>query len=166
MANHKMATAEKGYFKEIINNALYKSPEIKTLLLGDTTNMTKAEIQQTFKEHVFSHLFIDDTIEETESFIFYDIVFPEIHSNIKVCQLFVYLISHREILDNYHVEGYYGNRADILSQMVEDVLLNDEDIANDFGIGELTLDSVEVYNSRRFYGCVMVFTVPNFRWRS
>lgn len=166
MAKRKMATAEKGYFKEIINNALYKNPEIIKLLLGDTTSMTKSQIQQGFKKHVFSHLFIDDTIEETDSFIFYDVVFPEIHSNIKTCQVYVYLISHRDILDNYYVEGYYGNRADILSQMVEDTLLNDDDIVKEFGIGELELDSVDVYNSRRFYGCVMVFNVPNFRWQS
>ena len=161
-----MTTAERGYFKEKINLALYKSDGIKDIIVGDRTGMTNAQIKHKFKDHVFSHLFIDDTIEETDSFIFYDVILPEIHSNVKNCQVFMYLICHRDILDNYHVEGYYGNRADILSQMVEEVLLNDPEVVNDFGIGELTLDSVEVYNSRRFYGCVMVFSVPNFRWKN
>jgi len=164
MAEKSMTTAERGYFKENINLALFKSDEIKELLLGDTTGMSKAQIQKEFKKHVFSHLFIDDTIEEEDSFIFYDVVLPTLHSNIKQCTIYMYLICHRNILDNYHIEGYHGNRADILSQMVENVLLNDEEVVNDFGIGKLRLDSIDVYNSRRFYGCIMRFDVPNFRW--
>lgn len=106
---------------------------------------------------------IDDTIEETESFIFYDIIFPSLRSNIKTCQVVLYAVCHRDILDNYSNEKYPGNRADALSQMVEDCLLNDREVSNSFGIGELTLDSVDLYNSRKYYGCIMQFSVPNFR---
>lgn len=166
MGERLMTTAERGYFKEIINVALFKNDNIKELLLGDTTDMTNDMIKQGFKDRVFSHLFVDDTIEETETYIFYDVIFPEISTHIKDCRLLIYLVCSRDILDNYHAEGYYGNRVDILSQMIEDTLLNDKDIANSFGIGELDLDSIEIYNSRRFYGCVMTFSVPNFRWKN
>mgnify|MGYP000187812049 CR=1 FL=1 len=156
-------TAERGRFKQEIHAALYKSKDIKELLLGNIFTLNASKIKEGFREHVKSHLFIDDTITETSSFIYYDIRMPRLEPNIKYCQVILYAICHRDILDNYEKEGYYGNRADILSQMVENCLINDKEIKNSFGIGELSLDSVDIYNATRFYGCVMTFNVPNFR---
>ena len=114
---------------------------------------------------LLAYPFIDDTITDTGSFIFYDITMPLIAKEIKKCKIVMYILSHRDSLfidtDN---EKYYGNHVDILSEMVENCLLNDEETANSFGIGQLKLDSVDFYNnSKRFYGLVMVFDVPNFR---
>lgn len=161
--SREKTTAERGKFKEEIHSALYKSQDIKDLLLGDLGGMSTSKIQTDFKNHVKSHLFIDDTIEDTDSFIFYDVRIPFLHSNTKECQIILYAICHRDILDDYYREGYYGNRADILSQMIENCLINDEDTANSFGIGKLSLDSVDIYSSTKFYGCIMTFSVPNFR---
>lgn len=156
-------TFERGDFKEKINKALYNSDDIIEVLLGDVSDLSTTEKLTKFKEHVKSHLFIDDTIESTESFIFYDIICPSLESNIKDCRIILYLICHRDILDGYYKDGYSGNRADILSQIVEDTLINDEKTVNSFGIGELTLDSIDIYNSTHFYGCIMTFSVPTFR---
>ena len=161
--NKKKTTSERGKFKEEIHAALYKSNELKELLIGDVNGMSASKIQSEFKKHVKSHLFIDDTIEETESFIYYDVYFPSLDPNIKNCRVVMYAICHRDILDNYYKDGYYGNRADVLTQMIEDVLINDETVSYSFGIGKIALDSVEIYNSTRFYGCVMTFNVPTFR---
>lgn len=163
MAMRKKTTAERGKFKQEITSALYKSADIRDLLLGDTSGMSASDKQKLFRKHVKSHLFIDDTIEETDSFIFYDVRLPDLAAQIKDCQVVLYAICHRDILDDYVKEGYFGNRADILSQMIEDCLINDEEVANSFGIGELSLDSVDLYNATRFYGVVMIFNVPNFR---
>ncbi len=163
MAKKKKSTAVRGKFKQEIHAALYKSNDIKDLLLGDISNMSTGDKQKSFKEHVKSHLFIDDTIDKTESFIFYDVRLPNLGENIKDCQVVLYAICHREILDDYVRDGFYGNRADILSQMIEDCLINDEEVANSFGIGRLSLDSVDIYNAQRFYGCIMIFNVPDFR---
>lgn len=156
-------TSEKGKFKQEISTALYKNEDLRELLLGDTSQMSASEMRKAFKEHVKSHLFIDDTITETSSFIFYDVIFPSLRSNIKKCEVVMYVICHRDILEDYSKDGYYGDRADALSQMIEDSLINDEEIANSFGIGKLNLDSVNIYNATRFYGCVMYFSVSNFR---
>ena len=156
-------TAERGLFKEEIHSALYKNENIRELLLENADGMSAMQIQEEFKKHVKSHLFIDDTIQETGTFIFYDVVFPRLSTNIKDCRVIMYAICHRDVLENYTKEGYYGNRADILTQMIEDTLINDKSVARSFGIGELTLDSLEPYNSTRFYGCMMLFSVPNFR---
>lgn len=156
---------ECGEFKQIVNSAIYNDSKIKMLLFDgtDTSNMSASEMRQLFKKHVMSHLFIDDTIKETDSFIFYDVRMLYMHENIKDCSLVIYVVCHRDILDNYEAEGYYGNRADILSQMIEDCLINDETIVNKFGIGKLSLDSVDIYNSAKFYGRIMTFNVPTFR---
>ena len=70
MAKYK-ATAERGKFKQEIHAALYNCEELRNLIVGDTTNMTKSEIRKEFKDRVKSHLFIDDTIEATESCFFF-----------------------------------------------------------------------------------------------
>lgn len=163
MVIKKKSTAERGKFKQEITSALYKSAAIRDLLLGDTSGMSASDRQKLFRKHVKSHLFIDDTIEETDSYIFYDVQLPNLATQIKDCRVVLYAICHRDILDNYAKDGYFGNRADILSQMVEDCLINDEEVANSFGIGKLSLDSVDIYNATRFYGVIMVFNVPDFR---
>jgi len=163
VTTRKKSTAERGKFKQEITSALYKSADIRDLLLGDTSGMSTSDKQKSFRKHVKSHLFIDDTIEETDSFIFYDVRLPDLAAQIKDCQVILYAICHRDILDDYVKEGYFGNRADILSQMIEDCLINDEEVANSFGIGKLSLDSVDLYNATRFYGVVMIFNVPDFR---
>jgi len=153
---------EKGIFKEQIHSALYKNKAIVELLLGDTSGMTIKEVQGAFRDHVKSHLFIDDTIKETGTYIFYDVAFPRLESNIKECQVVLYAISHRDILDNYSLNGYHGNRTDILSELIIETLINDKEVSNSFGIGELTLDSVNIYNAVRFYGVALVMSIPNF----
>jgi len=157
-------TAERGKFKKEIHAALYKNENLRELILGDTSSMSSKELRTAFKEHVKSHLFIDDTIEETSTFIFYDISFPVLDSNIKSCQVVMFAICHRDILEDYSKEGYFGDRADILSQMIEDSLINDEEVANSFGIGKLSLESLNIYNSNKFYGSILTFSVPAFRW--
>ena len=159
----KKTTAERGKFKIEISGALYKNKDIRELLLGDTSGMSAAQIRTAFREQVKSHLFIDDTITDAKTFIFYDVRFPFMRAQTKNCQVVMYAMCHRDILDTYSKDGYYGDRIDILSQMIEDTLINDENVANSFGIGELTLDSIDIYNSLRFYGCIMTFSVPNFR---
>lgn len=161
--SRKKTTAERGKFKTEISSALYKNADIRELILGDTSGMSKKQIQTAFKDHVKSHLFIDDTITEATTFIFYDVRLLYLHTNTKTCQVMMYVICHRDVLENYAKEGYYGDRIDILSQMIEDTLINDKEVANSFGIGELTLDSVDIYNAQRFYGCIMNFSVPAFR---
>ena len=155
-------TKERGTYKTRITNALLQSDNIKDIILGDTEGMSEIEKINKFKSHVNSHLFIDDTIKDTATYIFFDVIMSSMRSQTKNIEVLVYAICHRDILENYQKEGFYGNRADILSEMIEDTLL-DEKIVKEFGIGDLTLDNVEIYNSTIFYGCIMTFSVYNFR---
>lgn len=159
----KKTTEERGLFKREIHAALYKNEKIRDILLGDTSEKKPVEIMTDFKKHVKSHLFIEETLIEAKMFIYYDVIMPDLRSNIKDCKVIMYLICHRDYLDDgYAIDGYVGDRVDILSQLVEETLL-DKSIVNNFGIGELTLDSINIYNATRFYGCILNFVVPNFR---
>ena len=162
MAKVKKNTAERGIYKELVHAALYRNSDVCNLLLGDITGKPASVVLKEFKDHVKSHLFIDDTIEAAESFIYYDVIMPLIRTNTKQCQIMVYAICHRDILDDYVLEGYHGNRADILSQLVEEALINEE-INKEFGIGPLNLTAVYIYNSQQMYGTQMIFEVPSFR---
>jgi len=155
--------SERGKFKEEIHKALFQNNDIRELLLGNTDETDNLKLQKQFKKYVKSHLFVDGTIQDTGTFIFYDVIFPYLRANTKECRVMTYILTHRDVLENYVKEGYYGNRVDILSQMVEDTLINNESVANSFGIGRLSLDSVNIYNSNKFYGSILVFGVPNFR---
>lgn len=55
MARSK-ATAERGKFKQEIHAALYNNAEIRSLIVGDTTDKTGSEIRKAFKDRVKSHL--------------------------------------------------------------------------------------------------------------
>ena len=159
----KKTTKERGLFKREIHAALYKNEKIRDMLLEDTSGKKPVEIMADFKKHVKSHLFLEDTLIEAKMFIYYDVIMPDLRSNIKDCQVIMYLICHRDYLDDgYAIDGYVGDRVDILSQLVEETLL-DKSVVNNFGIGELTLDSINIYNATRFYGCILNFVVPNFR---
>ena len=151
MKQNKKDIFELGKFKAKIHAALYKSDNIKELLLGDVSGKTPTELRKLFKEHVKSHLFVDEVITETESYIFYDVTLPSFSETTKMCQVQLYAVCHRDILDDYSKEGFYGNRADILT------------VAKSFGIGNLELSHIGIYNGRNVYGHVLQFNVPNFR---
>ena len=158
----KLTTKELGSYKIRILNALLKSDNIKDLILGDTSDLKPKEIINEFKEHVNSHLFIDDTIKDTSTYVFFDVILPRMRPQVKNVQVLMYAICHRDILENYSKEEYYGNRADILAEMIEETLL-DESIVKEFGIGDLELDNVDIYNTTTFYGRILAFSVNNFR---
>ena len=74
----------------------------------------------------------------------------------------MYLICHRDLLDDFKLDDYFGNRTDILAQVVEECLLNSKN-SNQFGIGDLLLSSVDIYNSSDYCGVQMIFDAECFR---
>ena len=136
----KKTVIELGKFKTRINNALLRDENIQEILTG-TTGQTREQFEKT-KKQIHSHLFIDDTIKDTSTYIFYDVTMPDLRSQIKDIKVYMY--------------------ADILAEMIEDAILNPT-VLREFGIGELVLDNIDIYNSTEFYGRILVFTVPNFR---
>ncbi len=158
-----MTTRERGLYKEQMKKALFSSDNICEMLMGDTSSMSTRQKAMIFNNYAKSHLFIDGTLDAVGSYIFFDITTKSISPTIKNDEIIMYVVCHRDILDDYQKEGYYGNRADILSQHVEDCLVCDGEVANSFGIGKITIDSIDIYNSQNYYGYIMTFGVPNFK---
>lgn len=155
------STKKRGEFKQVIKSILFLSEDIKKVLF-DGECLTPAQVKQKFGQCVKSHLFIDDTLSDKGTYIFFDVVVPEIAKQTMECKIIMYVVCHRDILDDFSLDGYYGNRTDILSQAVENELLNTENVKN-FGIGDLLLDSVDIYNSTNYYGVQMIFSTDCFR---
>ena len=153
---------ERGIFKENIKNMLFSFADVMKVLFVNFDNMTVRQKREEFLKYVKSHLFIDDTLTEKGTYIFFDVVIPNLAAQTKECKVIIYLVCHRELLDDFQMEGYYGNRADVLSQAVEAALLNEEN-AEQFGIGDLTLEYVDIYNSNNYYGVIMSFGAKCFR---
>lgn len=158
---------EMGVFKNRIAPALYKDEPLRLLLLGDTYAQkytSESAVRKALKSHIFSHLFVDDVITETQSYIFYDIDVPRSYQSSKDVRIIMYGLCHKDILESYQSSEYPGNRVDALSQIIEQIILNPATI-RDFGIGKINLDTVSLYrNEKKFYGKILEFVVPNFRY--
>ena len=76
-------TKERGIYKTRISNALLQSNNIKEIILGDTSELTPKELLSKFQKHVNSHLFIDETIKDTTTYIFFDVIMPELRPQTK-----------------------------------------------------------------------------------
>lgn len=155
-------TKEKGLIKQKIYNILFSSEAVCKMLFDDIDTLSIKEKKAMFLKKVKSHLFIDDTSSEIGTYIFYDVTIPNIRPQLKECAIVMYLICSRDIIDDFEMDGYYGNRADILSQIVEETLLNGNNVKQ-FGIGDLQLISVDIYNSKNYYGVQMIFKADCFR---
>jgi len=167
MARKDKTLLERGIFKQTISSSLFKNQDLLHVICDGNIPESQKEKIEIFKDQVKSHIFIDDTVDEQKTFIFYDVDIQEEYGSdtIKNCTVTMYAITHKDMIDNYNVKEnskYVGNRIDILLEIINDILINDKDIANKFGIGELRLASTEVVNLSRFYGSIIKFKVPNF----
>ena len=156
-----------GSYKNKISLNLIQSEDIKKILLGNKYLETAddEEIEDELITRIKSQEYIDGVVTESKAYIFYDVTMPRVGSTIKDCRLVVYIMCHRHELDmlksyDYKSEKLIGNKVDILSVVVDDVL--ESDVKN-LGIGELDIKDVVIYNSKDFYGRVLVYDIPDFR---
>lgn len=152
---------ELGTFKDLINPILYSSQNIREIILGNSP-LSESEQLHGLSHRIFSHLYTDDVMLEAATYIFYDVVIPRVGNTVKTCKLIVYCICHKDIINNFTKQGYYGNRADALAQMVEEVF-TDPEIIRQYGIGKLNLTNIDIYrDQRKMYGRILTFEVPTF----
>jgi len=151
---------ELGQYKIKISSALRKSENIKEILLGVGYDEELADGD--LEEYIIDHLYDDDVITETNTYIFFDVDMDNMRPNTKDCNVIMKFICNKSILDNYKKDGYYGNRTDILTQMVEEII-TDEKVAEEFGIGDIQFRKVGIYETKTMYGRIARLFVPDFR---
>lgn len=152
--------SELGTFKNLVNPILYSSKDIQNILIGNSDKSQNETIKE-LKKHIFSHLYIDDVIDETGTYVFYDTSIPVIGNTAKVCKLIVYCLCHKDIIDTFTQNGYFGNRIDALCQMVEESFSNPT-IIRKYGIGQLQLCNVSIFKNNKLYGKILEFEIPAF----
>lgn len=158
----KKTLSERRKFKQKVHKALFQNEELRDLLIGGIGNKSTPTQLAEFKKVVMSHMFVDDTELEAGTYIYYDVQFPVLNVQIKNCEMVMYAICNRKIIADSGVEGYSGDRIDRLGELIEDSLIND-DVVKEFGIGDLKIDSIRIFNGSKFYGLCFTFKVPNFR---
>lgn len=160
----KKTLKERGEFKATIYNILIKDPRIQKIVLNDLyDSLNEKERIKKMRDFVFTHLFVNDTIKEVGTFIYFDIYFPRMRDQIKTCKITMYAMTHRDLLDTYHDPDMIGNRADCLAEYIEDVLVNDPENKYEFGIGTIVLESALYVNTANLYGTEFLFDVRTFR---
>lgn len=155
--------SERRKYKQIIHKALFKNEELRSVLIDGLEGKNLSVQMDQFKKRCKSHMFVDDTELEAGTYIYYDIQFPILNSQIKTCELILYVICNRKIISDPGIDGYSGDRIDHLAELIEETLINDDAIVNQFGIGALKIESIKIYNGNKFYGLCFDFKVPNFR---
>lgn len=159
----KKKLSERREYKQIVHKALFQNEKLRSILIDGLQGKSAPVQMSQFKKRCLSHMFVDDTELEAGTYIYYDIEFPSLSGQIKECNLILYAICNRKLISDPGISGYSGDRIDYMSELIEESLINNEDIVNQFGIGELKIESVRIYNGTKFYGLHFCFAVPNFR---
>lgn len=154
---------ELGSYKQKIISALSTSDNIKKLLLGENYENEDYDVDDELKKYIYPFLFTEETQTNVQSYIFVEIFAPKISNSTKDVRVLIQVLSHRDQID-YQKDGYLGTRPDICAQMIEKILIDNKELAREFGIGSLTLEYVGVLDKfTKYYGRELGFTVPNFR---
>ena len=123
-------------------------------------------------KQIFPALYIDETQTEVKSYICFDTECPRIPTGTtKNVKIIVWCLCHKQHM-RYNKKGYWGNRADILADAVEQTLRefeknNIKKGKGKYGIGSLQLESVTIRSSdnKKYYGRQLVFNAPDFLFK-
>ncbi len=154
---------ELGTYKQQIISALSTSEDIKKLLLGENYENEDYEVDDELKKYIYPFLFTEGTQTNVQTYIFVEIFVPNLGNSVKDVKVIVQILSHR-VQIAYQKDGYIGTRPDICTQMIEEVLIENKEVSQKFGIGKLTLTGVGILDTyTEYYGRILTFEVPNFR---
>lgn len=151
-----------GSCKQELFSSFINDPDICELLF-DKQPYTDDDREELFYSQIFPYLYVDDTQNETLTYLCYEIDIPpssdKTSGTIKNMKMIIFAYCHKEIM-RYNKKGYYGTRVDILADMVERKLRD----SYDFGIGKPELISVtNFFPNNKYYGRQLVYNVPEFK---
>ena len=151
-----------GSCKQELFSSFINDPDICELLF-DKQPYTDDDREKLFYSQIFPYLYVDDTQDETLTYLCYEIDIPPSSDKrggtIKNMKMIISAYCHKEIM-RYNKKGYYGTRVDILADMVERKLRD----SYDFGIGKPELISVtNFFPNNKYYGRQLVYNVPEFK---
>ena len=151
-----------GSCKQELFSSFINDPDICELLFNKEP-YTDDDREKLFYSQIFPYLYVDDTQDETLTYLCYEIDIPpssdKTSGTIKNMKIIIFAYCHKEIM-RYNKKGYYGTRVDILADMVERKLRD----SYDFGIGKPELISVtNFFPNNKYYGRQLIYNVPEFK---
>lgn len=153
---------ELGSYKQKIMSILSRSDDIKELLFGEGSSIPAGSTEEMLEKHILPYHYVDETLTEPGSYLFVEVTVPTVGTNTKLCRIVIEILVHRSLF-RCSKPGYSGNRADVLAQVAEELLLGSKEQSRAFGIGRLALDEAGIISSKQYCGRTLTFTVPNFR---
>lgn len=157
---------------KLLNPTMHDDLDLSEILLGGEFNINGVKVTE--QGYIFDYYFIDDTIEDTKSFIMVEVDMPEIKNGIFVSYiLHLYICSNKDIvrLSEYSVptlsqikaEGYMGNRVDALCDAI-DRMLNGNNAMKAGNIGDVIPygNYRQIFTpNNKFYGMRLTYKVRN-----
>lgn len=153
-----------GIYKDKIISSFVSSDDICKLMLGE--DYTQEDIDNIIYKQIFPYLYIDESQINVLPYLCIeaDIAKPSTRT-IKEIKITIWAYCHINCI-KYSKNGYSGTRADILADMVENVLRS----SNEVGIGKLNLESASYFSSysklspySKYYGRQLIFTASDFK---
>lgn len=154
---------ELGKYKLTFLSLLKNSDTICKLILGQDYEDADYDLDTELEKYLIPHLYVPETIKETQSYVLFDVGMYRGGSTIKTMRLTVQAFCHKMIIPyKEKPKGYYGYRYDVLAQCIEELLFNNDN-GRKFGIGIPELVSVNSFLLNDYVGHVLTFDIKEFR---
>lgn len=146
-------------YKTELLSTLTGSADICELLLNSST-YTADDVNNLMYTQVFPYLYSDESQTDVLPYLCIEVDITKAPTNtVKDMQLTIWAYCHKDDM-KYSKEGYFGTKADILSDMVERSLRE----SNKSGIETLKLQSVtNLSPNEKYYGKQLIYTIPHLK---
>ena len=164
-------------FVKLINPKESECPKIKIrdVLLGGSWFIDGKKYEE--QGHVFDYNFVDDTITDEKTFVFVETDIDTVRQNIYTdFNLYVCIFTYKSLVRitdsttpsindvekiGYNV-GYYGNRVDILCDIVDNILNGNEKIRGIGTVKPAPRNYVSMYcPNQKYYGKCLKYKISN-----
>lgn len=145
-------------YKEIIISKITQSQDIKNIILS-ANGSEGLPNEPLLYSNIFPYLHTPGTQTDLKTYICVDcIVSKIINPSIKEIKVIINVFSHKDTI-KYSDTDISKTKPDIISNML-DTLLNS---SREFGIGKLSLESVDLYNLQNvYYGKILTYKCAEF----
>lgn len=160
---------ELGDYKNRLHSIFVNDDEICRLLLGEDYENADYDLDNELDKYIIPHLYVNETITETKSYILYETNLLNVGSSIKEMGVIIQVVCHKNIVKYPEKpQNYPGLRYDVLAEYIEELLCptssqDKERVIKKFGIGSFEMRPPELFLTDKYIGRILTFTTPDFR---
>lgn len=148
------------YIKATVISRLLKSDEFVKVMLRkeDFTDTERYDMEY---KQIFDYPYVDGTQEEVMSFVCVETVCRGTNRTVKSMDLYIWIFVHRNCMKmDKTCTSYGGNRADVLTDIIERLLRDSDDL----GIGKPSLDNIGyTVPQSSYFGRQLKYSIPDFK---